>query len=43
MTLTDPQQPSEFARALALVAMSVLSGFYLGWLLGVAMARVMMA
>ena len=43
MTLTEPENPSELARALALVAMSMLSGFYIGWLAGVAMAGVMMA
>lgn len=39
MTLTEPEGTSETIRALALVAMSMLSGFYLGWLLGVAIGR----
>lgn len=43
MTLTEPENPSELVRALGLVIMSMFSGFYIGWLLGIAMAGVMMA
>lgn len=38
MSVTEPEGPSETARALAMVAMAMLSGFYIGWLAGVAMA-----